>query len=951
MTNPLAQLHDYGQSAWLDSIRRGLIEAGDLEAMRDHDRLGGVTSNPAIFEKAMGASSDYRTALAETVEAGVTDAEALYEALAITDIRSAADLFGPRFEATGGRDGLVSLEVSPRLARDTEGTVSEARRLWAAVGRPNAMIKVPATEEGIPAIETLIADGINVNVTLLFGRPMYRRAAEAYLRGLERRAEAGLAVDGIASVASFFLSRIDAALDKGARSRLEHGQTGAEAALAQVGHLAVANAKMAYQDYGELFAGDRWQRLARQGAQPQWLLWASTGSKDPDLSDVHYIENLIGPDTVTTIPPGTYEAFRDHGRVGRTVDSGLEEAQQVLATVDRAGIDLEALTDDLLADGIGKFEAAYDRLLCAVDGAKNALALPAAKSHSFHLPAGLEERVQSEIQTWKDEDRVARLWQRDASLWTGTSESDWMGWLCATEECEAQAERLKGLAYPLAEHFDYVLLLGMGGSSLAPQVLAETFGSRPYFPELKVLDSTVPAQVRAAEEAVDLDRTLFLVSSKSGTTLEPDLFLDYFYERVAERQGREIAGHQFMAITDPGSALESRARELGFRQVFYGIPSIGGRYSALSNFGLVPGALMGADVAEVLERGEEMVQACSSCVPVEENPAVGLGAFLGVLANAGRDKLTVVTSPEVRGFGAWLEQLLAESTGKEGRGIIPVHGEQVAPPDYYDDDRMFVCLGLGDKPDADLEADIQRLQEAGQPVAHLHLNDAYDLGREFFRWEMATAVAGAIMGINPFDQPDVEASKQAARELTERYVREGTLPEGEPLATETGSPLLGLYADETGAKGLRRRSGDDSLGGLLRAHLDRLEPDDYCALLAYLPQDPEIEQELSALRHRIRDSKGVATCLGFGPQYLHSTGQAHKGGPAKGVFLELTARDPDTLAIPGRDLDFHAVSRAQALGDLQVLAERGQRPLRIDLGADPGAGLAHLGRVIQRALN
>lgn len=950
MTNPLAQLRDYGQSPWLDSIRRGLIEAGDLQAMRDSDGLGGVTSNPAIFEKAMGGSNDYGTALAETVEGGVTDAETLYETLATADIRSAADLFRPRHEATGGRDGFVSLEVSPRLARDTEGTVSEARRLWAAVDRPNVMIKVPATEEGIPAVETLIAHGINVNVTLLFGRPMYRRAAEAYLRGLERRAEAGQPVDGVASVASFFLSRIDAALDREARALLEAGQTGAESALAQVGHLAVANAKMAYQDYGSLFAGERWQRLARQGAQPQWLLWASTGSKDPNLSDVHYIENLIGPDTVTTIPPGTYEAFREHGRVGRTLDRGLAKAQQVLDTVHQAGIDLEALTDELIADGVGKFEAAYDRLLCAVDGAKNAVALPAANSHSIHLPDGLKEQVGDEIQAWKQDGRIARIWQRDASLWTGNGESDWLGWLCATEECEAQAERLKGLAYPLAEHFDHILLLGMGGSSLAPQVLAETFGRRREFPQLHVLDSTVPAQVRAAEESVDLDRTLFVVSSKSGTTLEPDLFLDYFYERVAERQGREAAGRQFMAVTDPGSTLERWARELGFRQVFYGIPSIGGRYSALSNFGLVPGALMGADVAEVLERGEEMVQACSSCVPGDDNPGVVLGAFLGVLANAGRDKLTVVASPAVRGFGAWLEQLLAESTGKEGRGIIPVHGEGVAPPDHYGDDRMFVYLQLGDREDPDVEADVRRLEAAGQPVARLHLNDAYDLGREFFRWEMATAVAGSVMGINPFDQPDVEASKRAARELTERYIREGTLPEGEPLATESGSPRLGLYADEAVAEDLRRRSTDHSLEGLLRAHLDRLEPGDYCALLAYLPQEAEVAQELNDVRHRIRDNKRVATCLGFGPQYLHSTGQAYKGGPGNGVFLELTVQDTDSLPIPDRDLDFNAVQRAQALGDLQVLAERGQRTLRVDLGADPRAGLAHLRRVVQRAL-
>ncbi len=941
--NPLKALHEQGQSPWLDYIRRSLFTSGELQRLIDEDGLMGVTSNPAIFEKAITGSQDYTAALA-ALETEHLDAMALYERLAIEDIQQAADLLKPVYERTQGRDGYVSLEVSPYLAKDTDGTIAEARRLWQAVQRPNLMIKVPATPEGIPAIQTLIGEGINVNVTLLFSQEAYRQVAEAYLAGLEALAAAGGDLQRVASVASFFVSRIDSLVDARVEAKLKAGE-GDRALLESLrGKVAIANAKLAYQAYKKIFAGERWERLAAAGARTQRLLWASTGTKNPQYSDVLYVEELIGPDTVNTIPPATWEAFRDHGRVRPTLESDLDAAHDTLETLAKVGISLTEVTDTLLVEAVRLFAEPFDKLLNSLDKKCKAVNWTRLNAQELHLSAEHRRLVDAELDDWKIKGKVRRLWMRDASLWTGSDESQWLGWLGLVEDQMANLPALTAAAADIRQHFRHVVVLGMGGSSLCPEVLRMTFGILPEAPVLHVLDSTDPAQIGELEARLDLEQTVFIVASKSGSTLEPNIFKQYFFERMKQVVGPERVGQHFIAITDPGSKLEGIAKADGFRYLFAGVPSVGGRYSALSNFGMVPAAMMGIPVGEFLDLADDMVNACSSCVPIAENPGVVLGCVLGVLAKAGRDKLTFITSPKLWDMGAWLEQLIAESTGKQGKAIIPVDGEFPTDISVYGHDRVFAYLRLDDDDNDATDAAVAAFKDAGYPVIINRLATEMTLGQEFFRWEMATAVAGAILGINPFDQPDVEASKVATRELTAAYERTGALPDEMPVFEADG---LRLFSDPANAAALGTH---DSLAGYLRAHLARLQPGDYFALLAYLEMNPLNKAHLQAIRHAVREEKRVATCLGFGPRFLHSTGQAYKGGPNTGVFLQLTCDDAYDMPVPGQSYTFGIVKAAQARGDFQVLAERQRRVLRVHLGKDVAADLVKLREAVAQAL-
>ena len=938
--NPLRALAACGQSVWLDYIRRSLLNSGELQRLLDEDGLRGITSNPAIFEKAISGSSDYAAALAE-LRARKLDATTAYEQLAIVDIQAAADILQPLYLATHRRDGLVSLEVSPYLARDTQGTLAEARRLWAAVARENVMIKVPATPEGIPAVEQLIAEGINVNVTLLFAQSAYERVAEAYMAGLERYAKAGGRLGRIASVASFFISRIDAAADALLASRLAQATDAAEAELLQslVGKVAIANAKLTYGRYRELFGGPRWAELAARGAQTQRLLWASTGTKNPAYRDVLYVEELIGPETVNTVPPATFAAFREHGRVRPSLTEGFDAARATMARFERAGFSMQRLAATLLEEGLVLFSDAFDKLLAAVGGGTAPTPVASVGRQTYSLPGGLKSAVDAVLCDWEATGKVRRLWDHDAQLWTGSDESKWLGWLGIAADQLGYVGRLQQFADD-AQQYDYVLVLGMGGSSLAPDVLRRTFGRLPSRPELLVLDSTDPAQVRTMESRVDPTRTLFVVSSKSGSTLEPNILKHYFFDRVAQSLGVAEAANRFIAITDPRSALEQMAQRDAFRHVFHGVPSIGGRYSALSHFGMVPACAMGIDVRRFLERAQGMVGACAASVRAHENPGVVLGAILGAAAGQGRDKLTIISTPALHDVGAWLEQLIAESTGKDGKGIIPVDRERVGPPDAYGEDRLFVYLRLEGAADPAQDAAVAALERSGQPVVRIVIGDAYDLAQEFFRWEVATAVAGSIIGVNPFDQPDVEASKIATRGLTEEYERTGSLPAEAPLFVEDGIKLL---TDEVNARALLETVGPSpSLIAYLKAHLGRLQKGDYFALLAYVEMTDEHEAQLQRVRLSVRDAKRVATCLGFGPRFQHSTGQLYKGGPNSGLVLQVTCDDAHDVPVPGQKYSFGVVKAAQARGDLAVLAERGRRVLRVHLGADVTAGLAAL---------
>jgi transaldolase / glucose-6-phosphate isomerase len=946
--NPVKALENHGQAVWLDFLARGFVAKGDLKKLIDSDGVKGVTSNPSIFEKAIGSSDEYDAPIGKALKAGDRPVAGLFEQLAIEDIQHAADVLRPVYDELDGKDGFVSLEVSPYLAMDTKGTIAEAERLWKDVKRKNLMVKVPATTEGLPAIEHLIGEGISINITLLFSQAVYLQVAEAYLSGLEKYVGKGGDPSHVASVASFFVSRIDSMVDKELDEKIAKANdpTEKERLAALKGKVAIANAKLAYQDYKRLFSGSRWEKLAAKGAKPQRLLWASTGTKNKDYSDVLYVEELIGPDTINTVPPATLDAFRDHGTPRDSLEENIEEASHVLAELERSGISLEAITTALVKDGVKQFADAADKLYGAVAHKRAAVLGGAIDRQQLALGDAIEKAVEKNTEAWRSSAKIRKLWQKDKSVWTGDDEDKWLGWLNSpaaadVADYEDFASRVKG------QKFTDAVVLGMGGSSLGPEVLAETFPRKSGFPRLHVLDSTDPAQVLAMEKAVDIGKTLFIVSSKSGGTTEPNAMKDYFLDRVANTIGAEKAGHRFIAVTDQGSSLEKVATKQGFARIFHGDPSIGGRYSVLSPFGLVPAAAAGIDIRALIEHALAMVRSCGPDVPPHENPGVQLGLAMGLAGLEGRDKVTIFSSKKIADFGAWAEQLIAESTGKEGKGLVPIDGEPLAEVSVYGNDRFFIDIRTEGDDDKAHDEKLAALEQAGHPVARIVMKSIDHIGQEFFRFEMATAVAGAVLGINPFNQPDVEAAKIKTRELTTAFEKTGALPAEEPAMS---SDEVDIYTDDSNASALRKAGANGDLGSWLKAHLSRIDADDYVALLAYIERDADHIAALQDMRLKLRDQCRVATCAEFGPRFLHSTGQAYKGGPDSGVFLQITADDAKDLPVPGQKASFGVIKAAQARGDFDVLTERGRRALRVHLKGDLKSGLAMLDAAIAEAL-
>ena len=933
MSDGLKALAAAGQAAWLDNLDRTFLHEGGLRKLVEQDGLTGVTSNPAIFEKAMGHGEAYDEGFKDFLGRADASVQDVYESQAIADIKAAAADLRPVYDRLDGRDGYVSLEVSPYLADGEAETVEEARRLWKAVGEPNLMVKVPATETGTPAIRTLIEDGININVTLLFSQASYRAVAEAYLAGLEARVARGEPVDRIASVASFFVSRIDSKIDKEIDRRVEAGDAEAEALKAVRGKVAIANAKLAYAWYRDMVASLRWKALADKGARPQRLLWASTGVKDKAYPDTLYADALIGPDTVDTLPPATLDAVRDHGAGRATLTDDVEGARRILAEAERLGLGLDKVTAALVPDGVKQFADAADALLGAVAGKRAAFLGDRLDGFDARLPGPLQEAVDKRLELARAEGWPRRLWKGDASLWTGKDEGDWLGWLPAAEGTQVDFDQLRRIGEAARAYPDAVLL-GMGGSSLGPEVLAEVLGEGAPGPRLHVLDTTDPGQISAVAGAIDPAKTFFIVSSKSGSTLEPELLRAYFWDLA----GKD--GSRFVAVTDPGSKLEAAARADGYLDVVPGDPKIGGRYSVLSAFGMVPAAVMGLDVHALYEAAAPMVFSCGGDSPPKVNPGFQLGAVLGEAAVAGRNKVTILPSSGLAPVGAWLEQLLAESTGKDGQGIVPVDLEPVGDPAVYGDDRLFVHLHLAGDHDDGLHARLDALAEAGQPVVRLPVPRREQIGQEFFRWEIATAVAGAIIGINAFDQPDVEAAKVTARKLIDAYEAKGELDPEHPVAE---TEAFALYAPA----GSEVAKADAET--LLRDLLAGVRPGGYFGVLAYLERNADDAKLVAEMRRAVRDATHAATVAGFGPRFLHSTGQAYKGGPAGGVFLTVTRDAEPDLAVPGRKATFGAVQQAQARGDAEVLAERGRRILRAHLKPG-GGGLAALRDAVVAAL-
>ncbi|HEY3085389.1 MAG TPA: bifunctional transaldolase/phosoglucose isomerase, partial [Candidatus Dormibacteraeota bacterium] len=841
----IKELRETGQSLWLDNIRRQLITSGELARLRD-EGITGVTSNPTIFEKAVSGSTDYDEAMVRLVRQKTRPPDMLWE-LMVEDIQAAADTFRPVYDKTKARDGFVSIEVSPTVANNTRQTIRWAEELHDRCHRPNVMVKIPATKEGLPAIEDQIGKGHNINVTLIFSVDRYSEVVDAYLSGLESLHGRGGDLSKVASVASFFVSRVDTKVDKllGEKINATADPRQKESLERLYGKAAIANSKMAYERFQELFSGPRWERLRKAGARTQRCLWASTSTKDPRYPDTYYVEELIGPDTVDTIPPATLAAFREHGEVRRSLDENVDLAKRQLKQLAEVGVDLGKVTQELEVEGVEAFTKSFESLLATLT--KAAKDIRAGKGpRQWHSLGRLQPSVDVQLAKLQKDDAPRRLWAKDSTLWSADPNKrqeirDRLGWLDVAEKMLEKSGELRELATH-GRVFSDVVLLGMGGSSLCPDVLRNTFGTVKGHPKLHVLDTTDPATILGVRSRIRIADTLFVVASKSGETTETLSHFAYFWEQTKRK------GKQFAAITDPGTSLEKLARDNNFRWIFSNPPDIGGRYSALSYFGLVPGALLGLDVKELLERAVEMEHSCADSVPVESNPGLWLGGVIGRLATQGRNKVTLIASPKVATFGYWVEQLIAESTGKEGKGIVPIEGEPVGKPAVYGDDRLFVYIRMDADPP---NRSVQALEKAGQPVVTLTLRDKLDLGGEFLRWEIATAIAGSILGIDAFDQPNVQESKDNTVRLLGEHQSTGQLPGVENTVS-------------TGVRDFSTR--------LLR-HLKSARKGDYVALTVYCQRTPRREKLLRELQAAIRDRFHLATTLGVGPRFLHSTGQ------------------------------------------------------------------------------
>jgi len=914
MSSQIQNLLELGQSLWFDNIQRRLLvkapdgSQGEMAAMIERGDIRGVTSNPTIFNNAISKTNDYDSVILPLAWSG-WNAEEIFWQLAIEDIRDTCDLFSALYRASEGADGYVSLEVNPTLAHNTEGTLALAKDLWERVSRPNLMIKIPATQEGLPAIRDAIAAGININITLIFSVERYRSVMDAYLNGLETRVAAGLPVDHIASVASFFVSRMDTKVDP---------LLAADSSLR--GKTAIAYTKLAYEEFRKVFEGERFARLRMSGCHLQRPLWASTSTKNPAYPDTLYVNSLIGPNTVDTVPPQTLAAFRDHGKAELTLTVHLEEARKVLEDVESLGISMNKVTAELEDEGVKTFSDSFVAMLKTIDE---------RRSNAVKALGSLADPVRRRVAGLIADAVPARLWSHDPTLWTADKAGqdevrNRMGWLNLPDSSRLALKEIRDFVSQVhADGFTHFLLIGMGGSSLAPDVLSLCFPiSSENGVNFSILDSTDPEQIFAAEGAFPPEKTLYLVSSKSGGTAEINALFNYFWER----SGR--AGSHFVAITDPGTSLEALANVRGFRKSFRADPSVGGRYSALTHFGLVPAALLGIDLDRLLDRAAWMMSQCAADISGARNPGLVLGAILGQFTLDGHDKLTILADKSIAPFGAWLEQLVAESSGKRGKGIIPVVGEQllgVSPTsskglEGFGADRLLVYL----RREGELDGVIKPLQEAGHPVLVFNLADAYDLGAEFYRWEVATAIACSILGVNAFDQPDVQDSKDRTKTKSAAYSQSNHLDQGSPFWNDDGVQAFSTL-----------RMSDSSLDKILKSFLNAARKGNYVAINAYLPRNADMTAALTQIRQAIRSKTGCATTIGYGPRFLHSTGQLHKGGPDSGLFLQITAEPVNDLNIPGQGMSFGTLERAQALGDYEALAARGRRILRLNLSS-PG---------------
>lgn len=916
--NRIKTLRSFGQSIWYDNIQRSLLDNGELASMITRGEIRGVTSNPSIFQNAIALTHDYDSALVPMAMAG-WDAERIFWQLAREDIQRTCDLFLPLYHETKGGDGFVSLEVHPNLANDGNATFIQAKQLWDQVKRANLMIKIPATKAGLRAIHSAIAYGINVNVTLIFSIKRYREVMEAYISGLEEGFASEkydpLSEGGVpTSVASFFISRIDSKVD----SHLPDNSP-------LRGKTAIASAKLAYAAFRQTFTGPRWEKLKQQGAYLQRPLWASTSTKNPAYPDTLYVDELIGPDTVNTVPPQTLKAFLDHGYPKTTLADSGEEASKIFERLESSGISIDQKTQELEEEGVNAFIKAFSSLMQAIQ--------ERCKPIQNSL-GSLIENVKQRIEMLEEESFPIRLWSHDPSLWTSVpKEQDAilqrLGWLDLPNTSRSHIHTIQNLSDAIhLEGIRKVLLLGMGGSSLAPEVLSQVFIDADRSEakviddvnkgiEFAILDSTDPAQVRQATDDFPPEESIYLVSSKSGGTEEVKAFTEHFWDI----SGKD--GSRFVAITDPGTALDDIAKKRNFRATLHADPSVGGRFSVFTDFGLLPMALMGMDLTEVLDSAARVMNQCEPKVPAGRNPGLVLGALLGEAALSGRNKLTILADPALTSFGSWLEQLIAESTGKQGKGIIVVDGELISEPSSYGNDRLFVYFKTTTKPNLAILA----LKEAGFPVVEFEVADMRALLQEFYRWGFATATACHILGVNAFDQPDVQDNKERTERKMVEYQSGQENKEIKPAWEEDG---IQVYTNQ--------KIKADSWNTFLLSFLGMANEGDYIAINAFLPRNQIMTAALTKMRSRIRQITGCATTIGFGPRYLHSTGQLHKGGPAASLFIQITADPQMDIVIPGQDISvtkitFSKLEHAQAMGDFEALEARGRRIIRLHLSS------------------
>ena len=935
--SPTVALYKAGQGPWLDTISRRLLNSGTLKRFIDECGLLGVTSNPSIFQQAISQGDGYEQDIQKLLNNGASTVE-IYDALTISDIRETCDLFLPVFRKTCGEHGFVSLEVLPNLAFNEDATVEEARRLFRLVNRPNVMIKVPATPQGVCAVRRLIGEGININVTLIFSQAGYSDVANAYLDGLEILEKKGGDLASVHSVASVFVSRIDTDIDKqlDARIAIEKDEAVRSLLSGLKGLAAVANSKRIYQRFKELFGSARFQSLKRQGAYVQKTLWASTSCKNPAYPDLIYVENLVGQDTVNTLPQATFEALLDHGQVRKNaVEENVAGAEASLEKLKGLGIDIHAVCDRLQKEGVKSFMNSFESLMTTLEKKRENKMSPSVKV-SVSIPSDIQKSVAAALAQLSKESAHARWLAKDPTLWSNDPLhqkviNNRLGWVDNCEKITGKLYEIDQLREKVfKEKVRDIVLLGMGGSSLAAEVLslilknpAFRVKGAPQWIRFHLLDTTDPASILKVESVVRYTSTLFLVGSKSGSTIETRSQYQYFFSRVKKyyKNDENKAAERFVIVTDEGSPLETLGRSKTFGGLFLNPGDIGGRYSALSFFGLVPAALLGIDVRQVLADAQRFLVAMRSTTDLEKNEGIALGVLLGVLALQGKDKLTFWTSPNLASFADWAEQLIAESTGKEGKGITPVAGEMPLNLERYGSDRVFVMLRLKGENEALWKSRIKALKAKGFPVLDFVWAGGANVGGEFLRWEVATSFASVLLKVNPFDEPNVTESKNITNRLLEDVKKGKALPK----------PV-----NVIAARGVRATPAEAKT---LDSFFKKLPKDGFVSLLAYVDRSSASKKALQGLQKRIAAALKVPALTGFGPRYLHSIGQLYKGGPKQGIFIEFFVKDSKDVKIPGEVYGFSQLKRAQAMGDYEAISSKGLPVLAVDLGSDPVKGL------------